>query len=204
MTNNEEEINILSKAALKSDFSSLEKVLKLLEKYEKYPFVKFGMYSLLFQVAFNINPDTSKICEQCGGKCCKTGYPIPVFKFDYEEIKKYVGDISLRKYNDIYLLSRPCQFQKGWMCTIHQFKPYACLCFPFATEDEQVEIINNYDGRGIPNFKIPEYCIAGKIVVETLAKIIAEFRQKYNRDPSPIELYKEIKEKYTNLKSNSE
>lgn len=193
---NEEEISVLTKQALRSDFDSLEKVLKFLDKFKDNPLAKFGMYSLLFQFVFNIHPSTGKMCEVCGGKCCKMGYPVPVFEFDYKELRDRIPNISLQRHDKIYLLPRPCNFQKGWMCTIHKFKPYACLSFPFATEDEQIEVIRSYNGKGVPKFKVPEYCIAGKMINEELGKIIAEFREKHDREPSPIELYEEIKKKY--------
>lgn len=192
----EEEIHLLIKQALKSDFESLEKVLKFLEKFGDNQLAKFGEYSLIFQFVFNIHPETGKLCQVCGGKCCKSGHPIPVYEFDYKELRARIPNISLQKYDDIYLLPRPCQFQNDWACSIHSFKPYACLSFPFATEDEQMEVIKNYNGEGVPNFKVPEYCIAGKKILEELQSLIKEFRQLYGRDPNPLELYNEVKKKY--------
>ncbi|AOL16781.1 hypothetical protein BFU36_08765 [Sulfolobus sp. A20] len=191
-------INQLAKRSLGGDLKSFEKLLNILEKYENFPQVKFGLYSLIYQLSMNVFIDVSKECEKCGGKCCKSGYPIPVYEFDYKELAKRMNREELeklRRVDNIYLLPRPCPFQQGWVCTIHRFKPYACLSFPFATEDEQREIINNYDGKGIPDFKVPEYCIAGKKVKETLNAIISDLEKCLGRKPTPKELYQAIMKK---------
>ncbi|MEJ2778845.1 hypothetical protein [Stygiolobus sp. RP850M] len=49
--------------------------------------------------------------------------------------------IKLERKNGFYLLPRSCKFQKDWMRSINSFKPYACLSYPFAAEDEQIEVI---------------------------------------------------------------
>lgn len=193
------EINYMVKRALRGDLDYFEKVLEFLEKYENVPEVKFGAYSLVFQLAMNVFIDVSKECEECGGKCCKSGYPVPVYGFDYNELKNRLDKDSLKvlnKFNDLHLLPRPCPFQRGWMCGIHAFKPYACLSYPFATEDEQKDIINTYDNKGIPNFNVPEYCISGKKVKSIIESIIKDLKEKLGREPSPRELYNEIKVRY--------
>lgn len=200
MSLNADEINLLVKKGLRGELSSFEKVLDLLEKYDKVPEARFGMYSLIFQIAMNVFIDVSKYCEECGGKCCKSGYPVPVYRFDYKELRINLDGNSLKYLNkadeNLYLLPRPCPFQKGWMCGIHKFKPYACLSFPFATEDEQRDVITSYNGNGIPEFKVPEYCIAGRKVKEILEDIIKELYTRLKRDPTPRELYNELKLRY--------
>ncbi|WP_338604484.1 YkgJ family cysteine cluster protein [Sulfolobus tengchongensis] len=193
-------INLMVKKGLRGELDHFEKVLDFLERYSTVPQAKFGMYSLVFQIAMNVFIDVAKDCEECGGKCCKSGYPVPVYNFDYNELKKKLNRDDLKKLNkvdnNLHVLPRPCPFQKGWLCGIHGFKPYACLSFPFATEDEQETIINRYNGDGIPDFNVPDYCIAGIKVKNILGSIIEDLKNRLGRPPSPRELYQELKARY--------
>ncbi|QGA68310.1 YkgJ family cysteine cluster protein [Sulfolobus sp. E11-6] len=197
---NVDQINLMTKKGLRGDLNSFERLLEFLEKYEHSPVVKYGMYSLVFQIAMNKFIDVSKYCEECGGKCCQIGYPVPVYRFDYEELRDRLDMDDLKKFekvdNNLFLLRRPCQFQKGWLCSIHKIKPYACLSYPFATEDDQKEVINSCDGKGIPDFKVPEYCLAGKQVKKIINQIINDLINKLGRIPTPRELYNEVKSRY--------
>ena len=179
-------INILTKEALKGDVESLKKVIQFLKGFNA-PVAKFAIYSLLYQYAMNNVIDLGKECQTCGGKCCKAGLPVPVYEFDYKELTRHIR-VKLEKKNGIYLLPRPCKFQKGWMCSINSFKPYACLSYPFATEDEQIDVIKSYDGKGVPDFKVPDFCIAGKKVKEFMDSLIASLRKEKGREPEPEEI----------------
>lgn len=188
-----EDVNKLTKLALKGDEKSLYDLLSFLEQYN-VPVAKFGEYSIVFQLAMNKIIDTSRECEVCGGKCCKSGLSVPVYEFDYEEMSRNIHNLRLEKSGNIYILPRPCPFLKGWACGIHKFKPYACLSYPFATEDEQIEVIKRYNGNGIPDFHIPEFCLAGKKVKDIISQLVQEFKKRNGgRDPSPRELYEELK-----------
>lgn len=181
-----DEINRLTKRALKGDEKALYQLFSFLDQYNS-PIAKFAGYSIVYQLAMNkLIPETAKDCEACGGKCCKSGLPVPVYDFDMEELK---GRVRLEKKGDIYILPRPCPFLKGWACGIHEVKPYACLSFPFATEDEQIQVVNSYKGDSVPDFHVPEYCIAGKRVKDVLGKVVTEFEKKNGRVPTPKELY---------------
>lgn len=186
-------INLLTKKALRGDIKALEEVFNFLEKFD-LPLTKYTMYALLYQFVMNNILDLGKYCEECGGKCCKIGDPVPVYDFDYKELKLRLSEKDLKylkKDNDIYLLPRPCPFQEGWYCKIHKFKPYACLSYPFAIEDELQLAIQNYKG-GVPNFVIPDFCIAGKKTKEFMDSIVDNLRKRLGRDPTPRELLKEI------------
>ncbi|BFH72809.1 YkgJ family cysteine cluster protein [Sulfurisphaera javensis] len=190
---NTDQINVLVKKALKGDIKSLEEVFNFLEKFN-VPITKYAMYSIIYQYVMNNVLDLGKYCEECGGKCCKSGLPVPVYNFDYKELKNRLSKEQLnnfRRVNGFYILSRPCPFQEGWLCKIHQYKPYACMSYPFATEDEQKEIIDSYKD-GIPDFKVPDFCIAGKKVKEFMSNKVDELRKKLGRDPTPRELLREI------------
>ncbi|AAK42822.1 YkgJ family cysteine cluster protein [Saccharolobus solfataricus] len=197
---NVDQINLMTKKGLRGDLKNFESVLDFLEKYGNATIVKYGMYSLVFQIAMNKFIDISKECEECGGKCCQIGYPVPVYGFDYEELRNKLSMEDLKKLekvdSNLFLLRRPCKFQKGWYCSIHKFKPYACLSYPFATEDEQRDAINSYDGKGIPDFKVPEYCKAGMRVKHIMNQIITDLTNKLGRPPTPRELYNELKSRY--------
>ncbi|BDC17945.1 YkgJ family cysteine cluster protein [Acidianus sp. HS-5] len=196
---NTDEVNILTKKALRSDVESLRKIVNFLAQYNA-PIAKYAIYSIIYQFAMNNVIDLGKECETCGGKCCKEGYPVPVYGYDFKEMKKNMKDLRLEKKNGFYLLPRPCQFQKGWICTINSFKPYACLSYPFATEDEQEELLKSYDGKGVPNFKVPEFCIAGKKVKDFMDKVIEELKKEKGREPSPLEIVDKILEIYQKMK----
>ena len=186
-------INLLTKKALKGDIEALKEVFTFLEKYD-LPLTKYTMYSLLYQFVMNNLLDLGKYCEECGGKCCKSGSPVPVYDFDYKELKTRLSKtdlIHLKRDNGAFLLYRPCVFQEGWTCKIHKFKPYACLSYPFAIEDELKLVMQNYKD-GIPDFIIPDFCIAGKKVKEFMSNIIDKLRKKLGRDPTPRELLEEI------------
>ncbi len=194
MSLNTEQIHKLTKASLKGDRKSFEKLVDSLSKYLNVPQVKFALYAIIYQFAMNYVLDTGKYCEECGGKCCKQGYSVPVYNFDYEELRKNMRleDLNkLKKEKDMYLLSRPCPFQIGWKCGINSFKPYACLSYPFGTEDEQKFIIDLYKD-GIPNFHVPEFCISGKKVKEKVDEIAKTLEKKLGRTPTPMELYNEL------------
>lgn len=186
-------IHILTKRALKGDLESLMKLFSFLENYN-IPIARYGMYSLLYQFVMNNVLDSGKYCEQCGGKCCKSGLPVPVYDFDLKELKLKLRKEEIKnisRINGIHVLSRPCVFQQGWLCTIHEIKPYACMSYPFATEDEQKSVIESYTD-GVPNFVVPDFCITGKKVKEFLDSIAKEMRKELGRNPSPREMLERI------------
>ena len=193
MSVNANQIHLLTKKALEGDIKALKEVFAFLEKYD-IPLTRYAMYSLLYQFVMNNILNLGKYCEECGGKCCKLGNPVPVYDFDYKELKKRLtkDELSkLKRENGVYLLSRPCPFQEGWACSIHKFKPYACLSYPFAIEDELQLVIQNYKG-GVPDFIVPDYCIAGKKVKEFMDNLVNELKRKLGRDPTPMELLEEV------------
>lgn len=57
--------------------------------------------------------------------------------------------------------------------------------------------MDTYNGEGIPEFKLPEYCIAGKKVREIVKKIIDDLTKRLGRQPSPRELYEELKSRFS-------
>ncbi|BAB67517.1 YkgJ family cysteine cluster protein [Sulfurisphaera tokodaii] len=194
---NADQIHMLTKNALRGDIKSLEALFDFLEKFNA-PISKFAMYSILYQVIMNNFLNLGKYCEECGGKCCKIGLPVPVYHFDYKELKARLSKDelkNLRKHNGFYTLSRPCPFQDSWKCKIHEFKPYACMSYPFATEDEQKDIMERYKD-GIPDFKVPDFCIAGKKVKEFMDEIVNKLRVKLGRDPTPREILNEVLTKF--------
>ncbi|WP_225905712.1 YkgJ family cysteine cluster protein [Stygiolobus caldivivus] len=164
----------------------MRKTIQFLESYD-VPVAKFAIYSLIYQYAMNNIINLKEECEKCGGKCCKSGLPVPVYDFDYEEMTKHIR-LKLEKKNSIYLIPRPCKYQKGWTCSINSFKPYACLSYPFATEDEQIEVIKNYNGKGVPDFNVPDFCTAGKKVKALMDSLIKNLRKEKGREPKPEEV----------------
>ncbi len=186
------EINIATKRALRGDLEAARKVLSFLWRYRGVPPAKYVAYALVYQIAMNSIVDVSEECRRCGGKCCREGAPLPLYDFDIEEMEKHLGREPLSRYlirsDDHYLLPRPCPFQQGWACTIHRVKPYACLSYPFATEDEQLPRIKEYRGEGIPIPYTPPHCIAAQKVLNLVTRTIEELRRNLGRDPTPIEL----------------
>ncbi|MCI2414111.1 MAG: YkgJ family cysteine cluster protein [Candidatus Aramenus sp.] len=188
-------LNKLTKSSLKGDVKAFRDLLDALRPYLGIPQVKPALYSVVYQIAMNSLIDVSEYCRKCGGKCCRSGNPVPVFPFDYEEMKLRMPKLELKKQGEFYLLPRPCPYQDGWKCKIHNFKPYACLSFPFSTEDEQKEVIDNYAG-GIPSFMVPDYCIAGKKVKEVVDEVTREMERGLGRAPSPLELLEELVKRF--------
>ncbi|MEJ2775881.1 YkgJ family cysteine cluster protein [Sulfolobaceae archaeon RB850M] len=186
-----EQIHMLTKKALKGDLESLNSLFNFLKQYNDQPIAKYAMYAIVYQYIMNNVIDLGKECETCGGKCCKSGNPIPVYDFDYKELSARLRTVRVERFDGLYILRRPCPYQKGWMCTINSFKPYACLSYPFATEDEQMDVIKDYKD-GIPDFKVPDFCIAGKKVKELIDKVVERFRREKGRDPLPEELLNEF------------
>ena len=183
---NADTINVLTKKALKGDVNSLKEIIKFLKGYNA-PIAKFAIYSIIYQFTMNNIIDLVNECKTCGGKCCKVGLPVPVYHYDYEEMQRHLR-IKLERKNGFYLLPRPCKFQKDWMCSINSFKPYACLSYPFATEDEQIEVIKNYDGNGVPDFQVPEFCLAGAKVKKFLNSLIENLKREKRTEPDPEEI----------------
>ncbi len=190
------EINIATKRALRGDLRAARRVLNFLWRYSGVPPAKYVAYALVYQIAMNNIIDVSEECRRCGGRCCREGAPLPLYDFDIEEMEKQLDKESLSRYlirsGNYYLLPRPCPFQQGWLCTIHSVKPYACLSYPFATEDEQLPRIREYGGEGIPIPYTPPHCLAAQKVLDIVAKAIEELRKSLGRDPTPIELLEHL------------
>jgi len=81
--------------------------------------------------------------------------------------------------------------RERWTCKIHKFKPFARLSYPFAIEDGLKLVMQNYKD-GIPDFIIPDFCIAGKKVKAFMNNVIDKLRKKLGIDPTPRELLEEI------------
>ncbi len=186
------EINIATKRALRGDLKAARRVLSFLWRYRGVPSAKYVAYALVYQIAMNSIIDVSEECRRCGGKCCREGSPLPLYDFDIEEMERQLDREALSRYlirgDDYYLLPRPCPFQQGWACTIHKVKPYACLSYPFATEDEQLAQIREYSGEGIPTPYTPPHCLAAQKVLDIVTKAIEKLQKGLGRDPTPIEL----------------
>ena len=185
------DVHIATKKALRGDLLAAKKVLNLLWSYREVPAVKYVAYALVYQITMNAIVDTSNDCRKCGGVCCKQGAPLPLYDFDLDEMRSHLGSEVYRHVlhvDGMYLLPRPCPFLRGWECSIHRFKPYACLSYPFATEDEQLPYIERYNGIGIPVPYTPSHCIAAHRVVSIVVNAVNRLRTAYGRDPTPIEL----------------
>lgn len=187
----EKEMNLLTKKALRGDVFSIFRVLNFLWSYNHVPVAKYVAYALVYQIAMNVLVDVSRECQLCSGKCCREGRPLPLYDFDIEELEKNLGaDVYkvIMKIDSEYVLPRPCPFQRDWRCGIHEFKPYACLSYPFATEDVQLERMKQYDGTGIPDIYVPSMCLAGIKVKKYVDEAILHLRLKLERTPTPTEI----------------
>lgn len=185
------EVHIATKRALRGDFPAAKTVLNLLWNYREIPAIKYVAYALVYQIAMNAIADVSNECRKCGGICCKQGTPLPLYDFDLGELRHHLGS-EIDRYvlytEGVYLLPRPCPFLRGWRCGIHRFKPYACLSYPFTTEDEQLPHIERYNGDEIPIPYAPPHCIAAHRVISIVVNAVNRLRTAYGRDPTPIEL----------------
>ena len=80
-------------------------------------------------------PDYSKICFECGGKCCKWKYAKVFSKFnpDSDEYHMIRGAIRVESpYGMIYLDEVICpKLDEDGKCTIYDTRPKTCREFPF-------------------------------------------------------------------------
>ncbi|RLG77881.1 MAG: YkgJ family cysteine cluster protein [Thermoprotei archaeon] len=198
----DEDVHRITKKGLAGDTGYLRAVLSFLWN-SGVPVAKYTAYALVYQYSMNILLDTAQDCSRCGGRCCREGHPVPLYPFDVDELRRNLGDDvekKLIKVGNGYALPRPCPFQSGWRCSIHSFKPYACLCYPFATEDEQIDNMKRYNGEGLPVLSIPSDCPAAKRVYETVTSIARELKKKLLRDPAPTELLDELIRRFSSHK----
>ncbi len=187
----EPRIHYMLKKGLRGDVKAFYKVLNILWRYNNHPIIKYVCYALVYQYVMNNVVDLENECKTCGGICCKRGGLIPIYEFDLKELKELLGDKVynvVKTVNGEYYLERPCVFQADWKCTVHRVKPYACLSYPFATEDEQVKYMEIYNGIGIPDVHAPSNCRAAVKVKEYVYNMALDFIDKYSREPSPKEL----------------
>lgn len=185
------EIHKLTKEALRGDIEALEIVTTFLSSFHITIF-KAIAYLIVYQVIMNLDPDVVKECIICNGLCCKIGSEIPIYPFDLEDLRK-VSQLDIGKVvkcsNDQCYLQRPCVFQVEWRCTVHKFKPYACLSYPFASEEVQKPILTNTIELP-PKPIIPDICLAAKRIWSKINNRINRFKEIHGRIPEPMELIK--------------
>lgn len=188
-------MNFLTKKALKGDLASAREVISLLWSYRAVPQAKYVAYALVYQIALNKWSRVAEICMQCGGRCCREGPPIPIYDFDIEELRaKYPHALELlsRVGNDNYVLPRPCPLQRGWRCSIHDAKPYACLSYPFMVEEFAVPAISRQLDKEVVEVEAVNRCPASLEVKNLVDGVRERLRRELGRDPKPMELLEEI------------
>ncbi|MEM2220907.1 MAG: YkgJ family cysteine cluster protein [Ignisphaera sp.] len=186
---NANDIHYLTKRALKGDVEKARIVLRYLDRY-RVSVASISAYLIVFQFAMNLL-DISEECRFCGGRCCKERGYIPIYQFDIDDVTSMLGADAIRyfmKINSNYYLGRPCPFLKDWMCSINKVKPYACLSYPFASEEIQIGLFNRESNHPYPQPFIPHHCIAGYKAWKIISQAIDEFNAKNGRIPKPIEL----------------
>ncbi|MEM1620110.1 MAG: YkgJ family cysteine cluster protein [Fervidicoccaceae archaeon] len=180
-----DDLNRAAKLGLRGDPRELRRVLERLERYEFLPQIKFAAYALVAQFYMNTSPSTPSECEACGARCCLEGPPLPIYDFDLEELVEAGVDASIfSEVEGLRVLPRPCPLLRGWACSVQPVKPYACLSYPLATEDEQAEAMASYDGEGLPRLIAPESCPAAARALRELE----ELSSSLGREPRPLEL----------------
>lgn len=181
-------IHYLTKQALKGDVEKARTILKQLERY-RVSAIDTPLYLVVYQIAMN-TLDISEECRLCGGVCCKEGGYIPVYQFDIEELRGALGSGVLKylvKIGGDYYLQRPCPFLKDWLCSIHRVKPYACLSYPFASEEVQSSVLT-ISSHTYPKPVVPHYCRAGYRVWSIIAGVIDRLTAEKSRTLRPVEL----------------
>ena len=198
----EKNIHILTKKALKGDIDSAKIVIEFLSGTGLKQ-AEAVAYLIVYQIVMNNFIDLGEECRQCGGICCRFGEPIQLYDFDLDDLRNAGIDIDryvIRRGSSVYL-PRPCPFQKGWRCTIHFVKPYACLSYPFAVEDIQKDVIERYVS-GVPEPFISGFCRAGQKAWSIIKMLIDDFRRIYNKDPSALELLDYAIQKLKKMQNN--
>ncbi len=190
-----DEINLLTKRGLRGDLEAAYVVIDFLWKFENVAIAKYVAYAFVYQIAMNVLVDTSNLCAQCGGVCCREGPPIPIYSFDIEDLRNALGRKVfdyIEKMDEIYVLRRPCPFQRGWKCAVHAYKPYACLSYPFMVEEIAIEGAEKYDGKGLPDIVTPPKCLAGVHVKNLVDGVAKKMVKELGREPTPRELLNEL------------
>ncbi len=196
----ETNLHLLAKRALRCDYDAAFTLIDLLWRYRDVRGLGYIAYCYVYQIAMNCLIDLASLCRQCGGLCCRSGPYIPIYRFDVEELQRVDPDVRSRLVvigNELYL-PRPCPYQRDWMCTVHKVKPYACLSYPFATEDEQIEYIRRYSsiGNSYPDIYAPKHCLAAMKVKEIVDGVARELEKRLGRIPTPRELLETLLRTY--------
>lgn len=182
------DLHKLAKQALRGDTNSLLYLLSML-KFLGVPALKVVAYLLVYQYIMNKDPEAGELCRTCGGRCCQYGPEVPLYPFDFEDLEaanpNWRAHVSCND-GSCYIM-RPCPFQRGWECTIHSFKPYACLSYPFASEDVQTKVLMQPPTRLPPEPVIPSFCLAAVRVWEKIKDRIKRFEGE-GRVPEPEDL----------------
>jgi len=191
-----QELTAKVKKALRGDLSEARSVIEMLEG-AGLPIFRAAAYLLVYQVAMNSLMDLSEECRKCGGKCCKLFKLIQLEDIDVKDLVENLGlqvlNILAKDDHDNYYIETPCPFQKGWLCSIHRFKPYACLSYPFLDEDLQFDVVMNYNGSEPPVPNIPSFCLAASKAWTYIREVIERYRRDRGKTPSPIELLELLK-----------
>jgi len=195
-----QELTVKVKKVLRGDLSEARNVVETLER-AGLPTFRASAYLLVYQTAMNSLMDLSEECRKCGGKCCRLFKLIQLEDIDVkdlvENLDPQVLNILAKDDQGNYYIETPCPFQKGWLCSIHNFKPYACLSYPFLDEDLQFDVVMNYDGTDPPVPIIPSFCLAASKAWTYIREVIERYRRDGGKAPSPIELL-ELLEKSQN------
>jgi len=191
-----QELTARVKKALRGDLSEARSVIEMLEGAGLSIF-RAAAYLLVYQVAMNSLMDLSEECRKCGGKCCRLFKLIQLEDIDVKDLVESLGaqvlNILAKDDQGNYYIETPCPFQKGWLCSIHRFKPYACLSYPFLDEDLQFDVVMNYDGIDPPAPNIPSFCLAASKAWTYILEVIERYRRDRGKSPSPIELLELLK-----------
>ncbi|MDK6028051.1 YkgJ family cysteine cluster protein [Ignisphaera sp. 4213-co] len=182
------QIHFLTKKALKGDLESAKTIINFLMSLDMREAIVVA-YLIAYQIIMNIYMNLGEECKKCGGICCKFGSPIELTEFDLSEIiAEGISLSGIMNESNKYLIPRPCPFQDGWRCRIHENKPYACLSYPFAVEDIQKDVIVSWNSSEPPKPFIPQFCVAGQKTWDYIKFLIESFKKEHGKVPTPLEL----------------
>jgi len=191
-----QELTAKVKKALRGDLSEARSTIEMFES-AGLPIFRAAAYLLVYQVLMNSLIDLLEECRRCGGKCCKLFKLIQLEDIDVKDLVENLGpqvlNILAKDDHGNYYIETLCPFQKGWFCSIHSFKPYACLSYPFLDEDLQFDAVVNHDGSSPPVPNIPSFCLAASKAWTYIREVIERYRRGRGKTPSPIELLELLK-----------
>ena len=88
----------------------------------------------------------NRICEECGGSCCKSFDSVGLHDDEIERLSELGADIYLDQDEYVMDIKGGCQFQKDGKCSIYKQRPRACKEWKCQKLENRVTCIGELTG----------------------------------------------------------